>query len=131
MSELVVGLGLRPGTPADLIVRVVREIVGENTINCLATLDRRAAEASVRAAAAELGVPIRAFTATELAKVTVPNPTSRTATAIGTPSVAEAAALLAAGTPLPLLLPKHTTTGLVLAIAEADIHTSFRDPHQF
>ncbi|WP_433656719.1 cobalamin biosynthesis protein [Nocardia sp. CA-128927] len=119
MPELVVGLGLRPGTSADRIVAVVRKVLGFNQISCLATIDRRATESGLLGAAAELGVPIRSYTAAELAEVPVPNPDSRTVAAVGTASVAEAAAILAAegGT---LVVPKRTVHGVVIAAAQRD-----------
>ena len=96
--DLVVGVGFRPGCAAEKIVRAVREVVGDNRIRCLATVDRRAGELGFQAAAAELGVSTLAFTPAELVEVEVPNPAQRTVAAIATASVAEAAALLACGT---------------------------------
>ncbi|MGX1772960.1 cobalamin biosynthesis protein [Nocardia brasiliensis] len=122
MGEFVVGLGVRPGTSAERIVQVVREVVGERAIKCLATIDRRAAEAGMQGAAAELAVQVQAFSATELAEVTVPKPDSRTTAAVGTPSVAEAAALIASAGG-PLVVPKCVVDGVVVAVAEC-----VRDP---
>ena len=57
------------------------------------------------------GGPLRLFDATSLAAVPVPNPSEAVAEAMGTASVAEAAALRAAGAwpafapPAPFLLP--------------------------
>lgn len=120
MAELIVGLGLRPGTSADRIVVVVRKVLAFNEITCLATIDRRAGEPGLLDAAAVLGVPIRTFTAAELAAVSVPNPDSRTVAAVGTASVAEAAAILAAegGT---LVVPKRTVHGVVIAAAQRKV----------
>lgn len=92
---LVVGVGCRPGIAAADILRAVREVLGDRKIRCLATIDRRVGEPGISAAAAELGVPLVAFTADELAEVRVPNPAERTRAAVATASVAEAAALLA------------------------------------
>ena len=94
-GELVVGVGCRPATAAADILRAVREVVGSKKVRALATIDRRAGEPGISAAAAELGVPVIAFTADELAEVRVPNPAARTRAAVATASVAEAAALLA------------------------------------
>ncbi|PXX63927.1 cobalt-precorrin 5A hydrolase [Nocardia tenerifensis] len=116
MPELIVGLGLRPGTSAASIVAAVRNVLGINRIGGLATIDRRASEPGLLDAAAELEVPIRTYTAAELAEVPVPHPDSRTLAAVGTRSVAEAAAILAAagGT---LVVPKTTIDGVVVAAA--------------
>ncbi|MEV4234990.1 cobalamin biosynthesis protein [Nocardia sp. NPDC050408] len=110
-----VGLGFRPGTSSERILDALREVVGDKPVACLATIDRRAEE--LCAAADRLGVSIRTFTAAELAQVDVPNPSSRTQDALGTVSVAEAAALLAANGPL--VIPKRTVDGIVIAAALA------------
>lgn len=117
MPDLVVGLGIRPDTSAERIVAAVREVLGDKKLHCFATIDRRAGESGLRAAAAELEVPIRTFTAAELDDVPVPNPDPRTAAAVGTSSVAEAAAVLAAGGGS-LVVAKRTAQGVVVAAAQ-------------
>lgn len=114
-SELAVGLGIRPGTSAERILTALREVVGDKPIACIATIDRRAEELGLHVAATQLGVQVRAYTAAELARVAVPTPSTRIAAALGTASVAEAAALLAADGPL--VIPKRTVDGIVLAAA--------------
>ncbi|WP_067676272.1 cobalamin biosynthesis protein [Nocardia miyunensis] len=94
-GEIVVGIGCRPATSAADILHAVREVLGDKQVGCIATIDRRASESGLSAAAAELGVPVMAFTADELAGVHVPHPAVRTRAAVATASVAEAAALLA------------------------------------
>ncbi|MEV5648899.1 cobalamin biosynthesis protein [Nocardia sp. NPDC052254] len=119
-AVVVVGIGARPDQEADTIVRVVRTIVGDHRIRCLATVDRRAAEAGMTAAAAELGVPVIGYDPTELAAVEVPTPAERATEAIGTPSVAEAGALLACARwcDRPRLLRRKTVIeGITVAIA--------------
>lgn len=113
----VVGLGFRPGTSSDPILAALREVLGDKPIACLATIDRRTEESGLRGAATRLGVSVRGFTAAELAEVDVPNPSARTENALGTASVAEAAALLAADGPL--AIPKRTVDGIVIAAALA------------
>ncbi|UAK29919.1 cobalamin biosynthesis protein [Nocardia asteroides] len=115
-AEFVVGIGLRPRTPAGTIRAALREAAGDHRIACLATLAQRGAEPGLRAVAAELGVPLRSYSAAELSAVVVPNPGSRTRSAVGTASVAEAAALLASDGG-PLVLPKRVVRGVVLAAA--------------
>jgi cobalt-precorrin 5A hydrolase len=114
---LAVGLGFRPGTSTERLLLALREVLGNKPIACLATVDRRADELGLRGAATRLGVPVRAYAAAELARVDVPNPSARTDSALGTASVAEAAALLAAGGPL--AIPKRTVDGIVIAAALA------------
>ncbi|MFI7189415.1 cobalamin biosynthesis protein [Nocardia nova] len=122
MSEaVVVGLGARPDPEAEAIVAAVREVVGNSAIRCLATIDRRAEEPGTVAAAAAFGVPVIGFGADELARVDVPHPGHRAAVAIGTPSVAEAAALLAWrhwGQRGRLLVPKTVVGTITVAVAE-------------
>ncbi|MGY1895786.1 cobalamin biosynthesis protein [Nocardia gipuzkoensis] len=115
-AEVVVGIGLRPGTSADVIRAALREAVGDHRIVCLATIAQRRAEPGLLAVAADLQVPLRSYFAAELAAVAVPNPGSRARSAVGTPSVAEAAALLAAERG-PLVLAKRVVHGVVLAAA--------------
>lgn len=113
--ELAVGLGVRRGTPAERIVAAVRTVLGAQPIACLATVDRRAGEPGILAAAAEFGVPVHSFTTAQLAAVRVPNPSARVMDALGVPGVAEAAALLA-GTG-GLVLGRRVVAGVVVAAA--------------
>ncbi|MFI9409486.1 cobalamin biosynthesis protein [Nocardia gamkensis] len=117
-ADVVVGIGLRPGTSAAVIRAALREGVSGYRIACLATITQRFAEPGLRAVAAELQVPLRSYSAAELADVAVPNPGSRTQAAVGTASVAEAAALLAGGGPL--VIPKRVVQGVVLAAAQLE-----------
>lgn len=107
---------MRSGATASAIVSAVRDVLGDAVIGCLATVDRRAAEPGLVAAAAELGVPVVVFEAQDLAAVPVPHPSARAAEAIGTPSVAEAAALLAAASDR-LIVAKRVIGGITLAAA--------------
>ncbi|MFC4126618.1 cobalamin biosynthesis protein [Nocardia rhizosphaerae] len=91
-ERVVIGIGVRPDVPACRIVAAVRASAGDRVVVCLATLDRRATDPGIRAAATELGVPVRGYPAVELARVEVDYSSDRTAAAVGTPSVAEAAA---------------------------------------
>ncbi|NKY84866.1 cobalamin biosynthesis protein [Nocardia veterana] len=122
-GAVVVGIGARPEPEAAAIVSAVRKVVGDRSIRCLATVDRRAHEPGLVAAAAKLGVPVVVFTASELAQVDVPGPAHRTALAVGTPSVAEAAALLACrrgGGSGRLIVPKTAFATITVAVAEPD-----------
>ncbi|MEV4151569.1 cobalamin biosynthesis protein [Nocardia salmonicida] len=114
-SPLAVGIGVRPGTQADRIVRAVHAVVGDTTIACLATLDRRATESGVLAAAATLRVAVAAFTAEQLAEVDVRHRSDHASAAVGTPSVAEAAALLAGHGEL--VCGRTIVDGIVIAAA--------------
>ncbi|MGW6624491.1 cobalamin biosynthesis protein [Nocardia sp. NPDC055002] len=119
---LAVGIGIRPGTDAGRIVRAMRAVVGDTTISCLATLDRRATEPGVLTAAATLGVSVVAFTAEQLAEVDVRHRSDHATAAVGTPSVAEAAALLAGSGEL--VCGRTIVDGIVVAAASASRRSS-------
>lgn len=79
----------------------------------VATIDRRAADPAV----AGLGLPVVAYPAERLATVAVPSPSEAVRAAVGTPSVAEAAALLAAGPGARLLVAKRRAPTATVALA--------------
>jgi len=83
----------------------------------LATLDRRAAEPGMRALAARRGWALSGFPARELGSVAVPGPSETVAALAGTPSVAEAAALRAAGPGGELVASKRVFPCVTVAIA--------------
>ncbi|WP_171167907.1 cobalamin biosynthesis protein [Streptomyces sp. I05A-00742] len=118
MRDLYVGLGARPGVPADEVLALVARCLpaGGRPV-LLSTLDVRAAEPGVVAAAARLGVPIRSYGSAELDRVSVPHPSAAVRAAVGTSGVAEAAALLAAGVGAVLLVPKVASVRVTCAVA--------------
>ncbi|GAA0440606.1 cobalamin biosynthesis protein [Streptomyces olivaceiscleroticus] len=112
--DLVVGVGARPGVPAEELTALVRAVFAESAlplaaVGALATVDARAREPGLRAAAALLGVELLAYPPAVLATVSVPHPSGTVLAATGTPSVAEAAALAAAGPGGTLAVPKRTS----------------------
>ncbi|MFE4019476.1 cobalamin biosynthesis protein [Streptomyces sp. NPDC059101] len=113
-AALVAGVGARRGVAAEEVVELVGTalaVVGRTpgALVALATVEARAAEPGVLGAARRLGVPLRSFPAAELAAVRVPAPSAAVRAAVGTPSVAEAAALLAAGPGARLVLGKRVS----------------------
>ncbi|MFP3990439.1 precorrin-3B C(17)-methyltransferase [Streptomyces sp. E11-3] len=111
-ASLVVGVGASKGAPVDEITALVRDALADAglsplSVGALATVDAKANEPGLVAAAAELGVPLVTYPADELAQVVVPNPSDAPLAAVGTPSVAEAAALVGGGE---LLLPKRKSS---------------------
>jgi cobalt-precorrin 5A hydrolase len=116
MSDLVIGVGMQQGVDTAAILDAIRDAIGGERIECLATIDKRAAECGLIRAAESLGVEIVSFTAAELALVAIPNPSSRVARALDTASVAEAAAILAAHGG-ELIVPKCVSRGVVVAAA--------------
>lgn len=121
-ADLVIGLGCRTGTSAgqirDLLARLFEEHgLGAAAVRAYATVEARAAEPGLRAVA---GDTLLAFPAHVLAAVQVPNPSGVVAAALGTPSVAEAAALHAAtllGGSALLIAAKLTAPGVTAAAA--------------
>ncbi|MFI6036743.1 precorrin-3B C(17)-methyltransferase [Streptomyces sp. NPDC051315] len=107
--SLVVGVGASKGAPAGEVLDVIEGALREAGLSAaavaeLATVDAKADEPGVLAAASRLGVPVVTYSAGELAAVEVPNPSDAPLAAVGTPSVAEAAALVRGGE---LLVPKR------------------------
>ncbi|MEV0712405.1 cobalamin biosynthesis protein [Nocardia aurea] len=125
LPPIAVGLGLRPAVPAVRIITALAELRREFRIVCLATVDRRADEVGLLEVARTLAVPLLVYTADALSRVEVPHPADRTSAAIGTPSVAEAAAILSGHGPL--IVPKRVMNGVVIAAA-AFLDTSAPHP---
>jgi cobalamin biosynthesis protein CbiG len=84
-------------------------------LRCLASLDRKLDEPGLVALAQRLEVPLRGYPPERLAQVPVPRPSEAVRHAVGTPSVAEASAMLSA--PGGLLLPKLVSPNATVAIA--------------
>ncbi|MEU0433336.1 precorrin-3B C(17)-methyltransferase [Streptomyces sp. NPDC006290] len=107
--SLVVGVGASRGAPVDEVLGLVGDALREAGLSVrsvaeLATVDAKSEEPGILGAAARLGVPVVTYSAGELAAVAVPNPSDAPLAAVGTPSVAEAAALVGGGE---LLVPKR------------------------
>ncbi|MEW2385167.1 precorrin-3B C(17)-methyltransferase [Micromonospora sp. NPDC047707] len=118
--SLVAGVGASRGVPAEevrgLLDRVLAEAgLSPASLRRLASADVKADEAGIRATADALRVPLVTWSAAELAAVDVPNPSEVVRAAVGTPSVAEAAALL--GGDAELLVPKTATAMATVAVA--------------
>lgn len=110
--SLVVGVGASRGVGVEEVLGLVSDALDEaglspGSVAALATVDAKAGEPGLLAAAERLGVPLRTFPAAGLAAVDVPTPSAAPLAAVGTPSVAEAAALTAAGPGAELLVRKR------------------------
>jgi cobalt-precorrin 5A hydrolase/precorrin-3B C17-methyltransferase len=100
--SLVLGVGSSRGADPEALHRLALNTLRDaglsvEAVGCVATVDRKAAEPAIVELAAALGVPLRTFPADLLVRVPVPNPSAIVEAAVGTPSVAEAAALAATG----------------------------------
>ena len=98
---LWVGVGCERGTPQGVIEAAIARVCraghfAEGAIAGLASLDLKADEVGLVALCKERSWPLRCFTAEELKTIPVPNPSTVVEQAVQTPSVAEAAAILAA-----------------------------------
>ncbi|WP_381804956.1 precorrin-3B C(17)-methyltransferase [Streptomyces niveus] len=112
--SLVVGVGASRGVGVDEVYGLVRDVLRDAGLSVLsvvglATVDAKADEPGIVGAAGRLGVPVRTYPADVLAAITVPNPSGAPLAAVGTPSVAEAAAL-AAGRGGELLVAKRKSS---------------------
>lgn len=100
--SLVIGVGASKGASADGLFDAARHALSSAALDVsavagIATLDAKAAEPAIVELAQRLGVGIVALSAPLLCSVEVPNPSEIVRDAVGTPSVAEAAAVVAAG----------------------------------
>ncbi|WPW28128.1 precorrin-3B C(17)-methyltransferase [Streptomyces atratus] len=111
-ASLAVGVGASKNAPVEEVLGLIRDALCEAGLSPLSiaelvTVDAKADEPGIVAAASQLGVPLRTYAADELARIEVPNPSGAPLAAVGTPSVAEAAALAAGGE---LLVPKRKSS---------------------
>ncbi|MEV4657256.1 precorrin-3B C(17)-methyltransferase [Micromonospora sp. NPDC049301] len=123
--SLVAGVGASRGVPAAEVAELLHRVLAEAglspaSLRCLASADVKADEAGILSTADALGVPLVTWPATDLAAVDVPHPSEVVRAAVGTPSVAEAAALLGpAGRTddAALLVPKTASAMATVAVA--------------
>jgi len=116
--SLVAGIGTSTDASPDDVAALVAGVLAEaglapESLTEVATIDRRRDHPAVT----RLDLPVRAFTAEELAAVEVPTPSEVVASAVGTASVSEAAALLAGGPTAELVVHKRSNAGATLAVA--------------
>jgi cobalt-precorrin 5A hydrolase/precorrin-3B C17-methyltransferase len=112
---LWVGIGCERGTPKVVIEQAVQQVLAtyrltEQAIAGLATIDLKADEPGILEFCQARQLPLRCFSAELLQTIPVPNPSEVVQAEVGTPSVAEAAALLASASPQApgtLLCPKQ------------------------
>lgn len=114
---LALGIGCDRDTPAATIAQAIAEALAAcgaaiGDVAAVASIDLKADEAGLLAVARDYGWTIRFYSAGELAAVAVPNPSETVRRHTGTPSVSEAAALLAGGVDMhQLLVEKHRLRG--------------------
>lgn len=97
---LWVGIGCERNTPKPVIEHAVQTVLQANhlaagAIAGIATIDLKADEVGLLEFCRDRQLPLRCFSAAELRQVAVPHPSTVVEAEVGTPSVAEAAAVLA------------------------------------
>lgn len=107
--EVVVGIGCDRGTPLATLEHALQLALSQggvapSAVVALATIDKKSDEVAILELAAHHGWPLQFYRAEELALVEVPSPSETVRKYMGTPAVAEAAALLAARTDMRDLL---------------------------
>lgn len=100
-ENLWVGFGCQSGVSYHLIAAAINQVFLENqldkkAITGIATIDTKASEPGLVEFCSLCKLPLKTFSAEMLAKVAVPHPSEIIAAKVGTASVAEAAAILAA-----------------------------------
>ena len=108
---LWVGIGCERGTSRQLIETAIAEVcrkhqLAEGAIAGIATIDIKADEVGILELCRDLQLPLQTFPSELLRTISVPNPSTIVDAEVGTPSVAEAAALSAAKSQT-LLVPKQ------------------------
>lgn len=123
MSALYAGIGCRRGCPAEEILALLAEALrqaGAEEVAGLATTERKRDESGLVEAAQRLARPLRYLADAELAAVRGAGPSPAAERALGLPSVAEAAALAAAGPKARLRLARIKSERATCALAEAE-----------
>jgi len=132
-ASLAAGIGCNRNTPADEIKALLEAVLASAglsalSLKCLASIDVKADEAGLIALSRELDLPLVFFKRPELNRViTIENPSTVVEKHVGVKSVCEAAAILAArnGT---LIVPKHKTRNVTVAIARIGCSSSASGP---
>ncbi len=109
MTRVTVGIGCDRGasleTLQDAVARAFEAAhLNLGAVTALATIDKKRDESAILLLASRHGWPLQFFSAETLARVKVPSPSETVRKYMGTPAVAEAAALLAANTEMDDLL---------------------------
>ena len=126
----VAGVGCERGCQAGELIGLVESALAElnlsaSSVAAVATIDQKSDEPAMLAAARHFGVPLRLFSAADLAAecARLPNPSDAVEAEVGTPGVCEAAALKAGE----LLVEKRKSARATCAIgrsrAPVDIDT--------
>lgn len=136
---LWLGIGCERGSSTRLIRHAIEQTLAAynlapNAIAGIATIDLKADEVGLLAYCHQQNLPLQTYAPDRLKSIPVPNPSEVVAAEVGTPSVAEAAALVAAGVEnLLVTKQKFRLTGepgaVTIAIAQAEGEYTGRTGH--
>ncbi|MBF0357080.1 MAG: cobalamin biosynthesis protein [Magnetococcales bacterium] len=106
---LSIGIGCDRNTPLNSVKTALKQALADHYLDIedivsLATIDIKSDEAALLSLSKELKIQLTLYPAAKLAQVTTPNPSEVVRRYTGTPSVSEAAALLAADSNMDSLL---------------------------
>jgi cobalt-precorrin 5A hydrolase len=116
----VAGLGFRRDVSIDSLREAVAAVGGARGLAALATVSDKAGTTALKSLADELGLPIKAVPAEVLAGVTTSTQSELIKARFGAGSVAEAAALAAAGHGARLISPRIISRDRMAAAAIAE-----------
>jgi len=126
MNAVAVGMGCERGVAVEVVWTALHQALADagvplSAITHIGTLDRKADEAALQRVAADLGVPLRSFSAEQLEqwRPWLLTPSERVYRLVGCHGVAEAAALAAIGSGAQLLGPKWTFQRVTCAFAKS------------
>lgn len=117
MMRITLGIGCDRGASLQTLQAAValalkQAGVSQDAVSVCASIDRKNNEAALLQLAGLQGWPLQFYTAAQLSEVEVPNPSEVVRKFMGTPAVAEAAAMLAANTGIfGLLVEKYKHCG--------------------
>ena len=134
-KTLVAGVGCERNADAAEVIELIefalkRDNLSAQSLAALATIDIKADEKALHVAAAHFGVALRLFTAAELnqERYRLTNPSALVEAEVGTPSVAEAAALKAGLLAVPKLKSARATCAIGKAARPIDPMALGRPP---
>lgn len=129
-KTLIAGVGCERGVDTQEVIGLITKVLAENnfaaqSLAAIATIDLKADETALNAAAMHFDVPLRLFTAGELAveAARLPNPSELVRAEVGTPGVSEAAAIKAGELIVEKQKSKRATCAIGRALAPLDVST--------
>lgn len=111
VNYLWIGIGCQRGTKCEFIAAAIKYVFQQNNllegaITGVATINSKANETGLIEYCSDRNLPLVFFTTEQLQNINVPNPSQIVASKVQTPSVAEAAAMIAASVDT-LYVPKQ------------------------